>query len=103
MDFEGDPLFGGMVRPVTVAGIPQVVLIGLLIGLIVGIWALLMVGAPLGVAAIWIALVAVLILGARVVSERDPNVFRYLYLWAITTWANPGKKRWGGNSSYAAG
>ncbi|WP_080998622.1 VirB3 family type IV secretion system protein [Xanthomonas arboricola] len=78
--YSGDPVFRGMTRPVTVAGMPQLVFAGLLILLVLSVTAVFMLKWHWIVAALFAAIGIVLLMAARIACERDPLVFRYMVL-----------------------
>ncbi|WNH54855.1 VirB3 family type IV secretion system protein [Stenotrophomonas oahuensis] len=90
-----DYVFGGMTRPATVAGVPQMVFGVLLIVAILSI-----IGPVLfGFSFIWSiggALFGVIgFMSARIICERDPNTFEYLkvgfHFWLRTKGRSVGR------------
>lgn len=85
----GDPLFKGLTRSATVAGVPLIPL-GMMLGVVAftALWT-----------SFWAYLMAPpLYLVMRIVTRKDDKAFRIWGLWFETKWRNSHKKHWGASS-----
>jgi len=96
-----DHVFGGMTRPPTVGGVPQIVLAGLLILGIPVILLPLAFGLPFVLSIGGAILVVLLYLTARILCESDHHTFRYLELRMRLMATAPGRKLPGGLVTYS--
>lgn len=89
-----DHVFGGMTRPATVGGVPQVVFAALLISTVFSI----LIPVAFKWSFIWsVGGIGFGVLGymtSRIVCERDPNTFQYLKVKALF-WSAAGGRRIG--------
>ncbi|MBP2480142.1 type IV secretory pathway VirB3-like protein [Stenotrophomonas sp. PvP093] len=95
-------MFKGMTRPVTVAGVPQVVLVVLLLTMILGACLVFLLGLSAFFALAVVGVVVLLWIAARVECERDPLAFRYMWLKFAASRRITTQRYWGGNRSLAA-
>lgn len=96
-----DHVYGGMTRPPTVAGVPQIVFAGLLIVSILAMVIPVLFRQPYILSLGGLAFGVLGYITVRFLCERDHNLFSYLYVRMLFNLKAPGRKLPGGMRTHA--
>lgn len=87
-----DHVFGGMTRPATVGGVPQIIFGVVLIATILSIIIPVMFKASFFYSIGGVGFGILTYMTARILCEKDPNTFEYLKVWFYFRLAAGGRK-----------